>query len=110
MEALRKREPGDDSFFWMVENLESEHVGYYFRELRYQKLMATVYSFNERSLRMHEKLGFTFEGRLRRTVFTNGRYYDQLYFGMTSEEFDRIDPPPQMWEDTHYGMAVRLTE
>lgn len=28
LEALRKREPGDDSFFWMIENLEGELVGY----------------------------------------------------------------------------------
>lgn len=141
LEALRKREPGDDSFFWMIENLEGELVGYihtfdcerragvfkyaialrrpywgrgyareaitivlcyYFRELRYQKLTAMVYSFNERSLRMHEKLGFTFEGRLRRTVYTNGRYYDHIYFGMTREEFDRIDPPQELWEDRQY--------
>ncbi len=143
LEALRKREPGDDSFFWIIENLEGQVVGYintfdcdrrvgvfkyaivlrraywglgyareaitivlryYFRELRYQKLTAMVYSFNERSLRMHEKLGFSFEGRLRRTAYTNGRYYDTIYFGMTSEEFDQIDPPLDLWEDTAYGV------
>ncbi len=65
---------------------------YYFRELRYQKVTALVYSFNERSIRFHEALGFTFEGRLRRMVYTNGQFYDELYYGMTAEEFDRIDP------------------
>jgi RimJ/RimL family protein N-acetyltransferase len=142
LEALGKREGGDDSFFWIIENLEGQLVGYintfdcerragvfkyaivirrpywgrgyareaitivlryYFRELRYQKLIAMVYSFNERSLRMHEKLGFTLEGRLRRTVYTNGRYYDHIFFGMTKEEFDQLDPPPELWEDATYG-------
>jgi RimJ/RimL family protein N-acetyltransferase len=75
---------------------------YYFRELGYQKLISMVYSYNERSIRMHEKLGFVFEGRLRRTVYTNGRHYDTIYFGMTNEEFDLLDPPEELWEDTHY--------
>lgn len=144
LEKRRKREPGDDSFFWIIENLEGENVGYintfdcerrvgvfkyailirrpywrrgyaseaikivaryYFRELGYQKLTALVYSFNERSLRMHEKLGFVFEGRLRRTVYTNGRHYDTIYFGMTKEEFDRLDPPPTLWEDERYVVS-----
>jgi RimJ/RimL family protein N-acetyltransferase len=66
---------------------------YYFRELRYQKVTSQIYSFNEPSLRLHEKLGFVREGRLRRMVYTNGQFYDQLMFGMTCEEFDQIDPP-----------------
>lgn len=140
-ENLRKREPGDDSFYWIIENHDGETVGeistfdcdrrvgvfkyailirrpywrcgyateaitlvrrYYFRELGYQKLTALVYSFNERSLRMHEKLGFVFEGRLRRTVYTNGRHYDTICFGMTKEEFDLLDPVAALWEESRY--------
>lgn len=65
---------------------------YYLRELRYQKVTVLVYSFNERSMRFHEKMGFKFEGRLRRMVYTNGEYYDEIYYGMTSEEFNQYDP------------------
>lgn len=78
---------------------------FYFRELGYQKLTAMVYSFNECSLRMHEKLGFVFEGRLRRTVYTNGRHYDTLFFGMTKEEFDLLDPVAKLWEDERYVVS-----
>lgn len=60
---------------------------YYFQELRYQKATVRVYSFNEPSIKLHEKLGFQQEGRIRRTVFTCGRYYDELIYGMTVEEF-----------------------
>lgn len=60
---------------------------YYFQELRYQKATVRVYSFNEPSIKLHEKLGFQQEGRIRRTVFTRGRYYDELIYGMTVEEF-----------------------
>ncbi len=59
---------------------------YFFRELRYQKATANVYSFNDASISLHERLGFTLEGRLRRMQYTNGQLYDELYFGMTAEE------------------------
>ncbi len=67
---------------------------YFFHELGYQKCTATVHAFNERSIRFHEALGFTFEGRLRNMVYTNGAYFDELYFGVTRAEWDQIDPPP----------------
>jgi RimJ/RimL family protein N-acetyltransferase len=62
---------------------------YCFRELRYQKVTVNVYSFNEASIRLHERLGFTLEGRLRRMHYTNGQFYDELYFGMTAEECEQ---------------------
>lgn len=143
-ENLRKREPGNDAFYWIIKNHDGEKVGeistfdcdrrvgvfkyailirrpywrcgyateairlvqrFYFRELGYQKLTALVYSFNERSLRMHEKLGFVFEGRLRRTVYTNGRHYDTIYFGMTKVEFDLLHPVAALWEDSGYQVT-----
>jgi RimJ/RimL family protein N-acetyltransferase len=63
---------------------------YYFEELRYQKVMVHVHSDNAASIRLHERLGFQLEGRLRRTVFTRGEYLDDLLFGMTVEEFRAI--------------------
>ncbi|HEX2905466.1 MAG TPA: GNAT family protein [Phototrophicaceae bacterium] len=61
---------------------------YYFWERRYQKVNAEVYSFNAASMRLHERLGFTLEGRLRRMIFTGGQYYDALIYGQTREEFE----------------------
>lgn len=66
---------------------------YYFRELRYQKVTSNIHAFNEPSLRLHEKLGFVHEGRVRRVVYTNGQHYDLLLLGLTCEEFDQLDPP-----------------
>ncbi len=63
---------------------------YYFYELRYQKATVIVYSFNERSQQLHESLGFKLEGRLRRTVYTKGALHDELYYGLTREEFDDL--------------------
>lgn len=60
---------------------------YFFYELRYQKVTAHVFSFNDASIRLHKRLDFVPEGRLRRMVFTRGEYFDELLFGMTLEEF-----------------------
>src|SRR5690606_22219601 len=62
-------------------------IRYYFMELGYQKTTPHVYSFNEPSIQLHEKLGFQLEGRLRSMIYTNGRHYDELHFGMTRQEF-----------------------
>lgn len=128
--AIVQKAGVDDTFFWMIEDLQGNHVGYintfdcekrtgtfkyaliikrsywrqgygreairiilryYFRELRYQKVTVVIYAFNERSIRLHEQMGFQLEGRLRRMVYTNGNYYDELYYGLTIEEFDQFD-------------------
>lgn len=60
---------------------------YYFQELRFNKANATVFGFNEPSLALHRKLGFVEEGRIRENIFTNGRYHDEHWFGMTAAEF-----------------------
>ncbi|MEP7293139.1 MAG: GNAT family protein [Chloroflexota bacterium] len=60
---------------------------YFFEERRYQKCTVEVYSFNEPSQRLHESLGFTLEGRLRRMVYSGGEYHDTLLYGITKEEF-----------------------
>lgn len=129
-ERMAERDGKDDTFFWLVKDLEGRYVGsigtfdcdrrvgafkyglrilrpfwrrgyardaisivlrYYFHELRYQVI---VYAFNGRSQRLHEGLGFRLEGRLRRTAYTNGRLHDELYFGLTREEFAERNPAP----------------
>ena len=60
---------------------------YYFQERRYQKVTIKVYSFNKASMRLHESLGFQHEGRLRRMVYTEGGFHDEVVYGMTIEEF-----------------------
>jgi RimJ/RimL family protein N-acetyltransferase len=59
----------------------------HFDEYRYQKVNTRVHEFNAASIALHEKLGFQQEGRVRRAVYTGGRYWDLLLFGLTLEEF-----------------------
>ncbi|MED4531839.1 GNAT family protein [Metabacillus fastidiosus] len=63
---------------------------HYFFELRYQKATICVYSFNDASINLHNKLKFVEEGRLRNMIYTNGTFYDEIYFGITKEEFKTL--------------------
>jgi RimJ/RimL family protein N-acetyltransferase len=63
---------------------------YGFWEQRYQKCNSMCLHSNLASIRLHEKLGFIGEGRIRRTCFYNGTYHDDVLFGMTREEFDEL--------------------
>ena len=60
---------------------------YYFQELRYQKVTIRMHGENDASRALHERLGFVREGAVRRAIFTGGRYLDELYYGMTVEEW-----------------------
>ncbi|MBQ6550092.1 MAG: GNAT family N-acetyltransferase [Lachnospiraceae bacterium] len=60
---------------------------YYFNELRMHKCNVAVYEFNEASIGLHEHLGFVREGVVRETYYTDGRYCDDILFGMTRDEF-----------------------
>lgn len=60
---------------------------HFFDERRYQKCTVTVYGFNTSSIHLHERLGFTLEGRLRRMIYSNGQHHDLLYYGITAPEF-----------------------
>jgi RimJ/RimL family protein N-acetyltransferase len=60
---------------------------YYFEELRYQKVTIEIHSYNISSVQLHESLGFTLEGTLRRMGYTQGAYFDVHWYGMTAEEY-----------------------
>jgi RimJ/RimL family protein N-acetyltransferase len=66
---------------------------YAFLERRYHKCNSACVENNVASARLHLALGFREEGRRRETLFYNGRYYDELLFGLTRPEFDVADAP-----------------
>jgi RimJ/RimL family protein N-acetyltransferase len=63
-------------------------LDYYFNELNYQKCCPTAYEFNKRSQAFHERFGFVKEGVLRNEVFTRGKYYSMVYYGLLRDEFN----------------------
>ena len=64
---------------------------YYFRELGYRRVMAIVYSFNTASLALRDRMGFTREGTLRKNLFTQGRFFDEVVFGLLASEFEALE-------------------
>jgi RimJ/RimL family protein N-acetyltransferase len=69
-------------------------LDYYFFELRYQKCGVYIYDFNQKSIHFHEKFGFAKEGRLHREYYTEGRFHDAIWYGLTVEDY-------RAWRDTH---------
>ncbi|MBX3053817.1 MAG: GNAT family N-acetyltransferase [Caldilineaceae bacterium] len=93
-------EPRSGTFMYGA-NIAREHWGqgyataaiqlvlrYYFHELRYQKVTVSVHSNNQRSIALHEKLGFVREGTFRRMLFTGGTYVDVHWYGLLREEWE----------------------
>ena len=58
---------------------------YAFDELRFHKVYARAFEFNEGSQRIWEKLDFEKEGTLREHVYKNGDYQDVYMYGITEE-------------------------
>ncbi|MCX2947302.1 GNAT family N-acetyltransferase [Lentzea sp. NEAU-D7] len=70
-------------------------LGFMFGERRFHKCGASVWAFNDASIALHRKLGFTEEGRLRDHEFFAGRHHDVVLFGMTATEFAARHPFPR---------------
>jgi len=64
---------------------------YAFDELRLQKYNLRCLETNAAVIRHAALLGCREEGRVRRNVFTDGRFYDELLFGLTREEFEAAE-------------------
>jgi RimJ/RimL family protein N-acetyltransferase len=62
-------------------------INYGFQQLNLHRISSAAVAFNERSIKLHRKLGFKEEGRLRQAMFKNGEYHDRLEFGILREEW-----------------------
>jgi RimJ/RimL family protein N-acetyltransferase len=61
---------------------------YAFNELNLHRVWLTTSAFNERALKLYEKLGFRHEGRGREHLLLDGRRWDIVYMGMLRDEFE----------------------
>lgn len=71
---------------------QAKHIvlRYAFHELRFQKYTIRCLETNTPMIRHAKRLGCQQEGRLRRHIYTQGQYFDELIFGLTREEFDTL--------------------
>ncbi|MBI2578024.1 MAG: GNAT family N-acetyltransferase [Candidatus Wildermuthbacteria bacterium] len=62
-------------------------IGYLFDELNFHRVEIRCASENEKSCAIPEKLGFAYEGTLRKTSWLNDHYIDLKIYGLLREEW-----------------------
>lgn len=60
---------------------------YAFLEQNIHRISLNVFAFNERAIRLYERIGFQQEGRSREAIFRDGRYHDIIQMGLLQTEF-----------------------
>jgi [ribosomal protein S5]-alanine N-acetyltransferase len=63
-------------------------LDYVFTEYKPQRIQARCKAVNRASIRVLEKLGMTFEGSLRSSLFHRGRFWDLAYFSVLRGEWE----------------------
>lgn len=61
-------------------------IAYGFGVIGLNRIEACPFADNEASNRLLKRLGFQYEGTLRQRIFYEGRYTDQLYYGLLRSE------------------------
>lgn len=62
-------------------------LDFIFNQINVNKVQLYVFAFNERAIKSYKKCGFIEEGRLRQTIFRNGKYHDEIVMGILREEY-----------------------
>jgi RimJ/RimL family protein N-acetyltransferase len=70
-------------------------VRHAFDTLNLHRVWLHVYEYNERGLRVYQKVGFRTEGRLRQDTFRDGRYWDTIVMAVLREEWEAVDYAPE---------------
>jgi RimJ/RimL family protein N-acetyltransferase len=58
-----------------------------FLELNLNRIQLHVFEYNERAVRLYERLGFQREGVLRQSFYREGRYWDEYIMALLRSEF-----------------------
>ncbi|HYO87189.1 MAG TPA: GNAT family protein [Candidatus Limnocylindrales bacterium] len=59
-----------------------------FHEINMHRVQLTVFSTNERAIRLYERLGFTREGVLREFLHRDGQRFDTYVYGLLAREWE----------------------
>ena len=57
----------------------------------FERMWVRIVATNERSITLHERLGYKREGVLRRAVFKNGKFQDVVVLSLLRDEFDVLN-------------------
>jgi len=98
LESLNLKEKNAELGYWLgkkhwrkgiVSEAAKLILNYGFKDLKLVRIYARVFHQNKPSYRLLEKIGFKPEGTLRKHIKKNGKYYDELRYGLLKEEFKR---------------------
>jgi len=62
-------------------------LDYAFLEMNLHRVSLRVFSFNEKAIKLYEKLGFKHEGAARQSLFRGGAWHDIVHMGMLQKEY-----------------------
>lgn len=62
-------------------------IKFIFEQMNINKIKLQVFSFNERAIKSYEKCGFIIEGRLRKEIYRDGQYHDEIIMGILREDY-----------------------
>ncbi len=62
-------------------------IDFIFNQMNINRVQLFVFSFNERAIRSYKKIGFVEEGRLKQSIFRNGKYHDELIMSILREDY-----------------------
>lgn len=58
-----------------------------FLEMNLHRIFLRVFSFNDRAIKLYEKLGFQQEGKLRESIFRGGQWHDIIHMSILENEY-----------------------
>ncbi|MFC5604404.1 GNAT family N-acetyltransferase [Sporosarcina koreensis] len=58
-----------------------------FKELNLHKVFLRVFSYNERAIRLYQKLGFNEEGNLKEQLYRNGSWHGVVFMGLLKSNY-----------------------
>lgn len=64
-----------------------EIIRFGFEELELHRLSLNVFEYNLRAMKVYEKLGFEYEGRVKEFLYRDGRRWDVVFMGLLRQEW-----------------------
>ena len=63
---------------------------YAFEELQLNRLYTTILEYNQASLKLHKKCGWSEEGIMKESVFKNNKYVNEIQMAILKEQYEEI--------------------
>ncbi|WP_082676274.1 GNAT family N-acetyltransferase [Shouchella shacheensis] len=60
-----------------------------FHELNLHKVYVRVFSFNERAIKLYQKLGFNEEGELKEQFYRAGAWHNVIFMGLLKRNYEK---------------------